>query len=145
MKFDYILILIFSSKNSLIFHQRSHTNCKPFVCEWPGCESRFRDNPSLKKHKLVHKEIGEIICYWPQCGKRFKMKSNFKINILFVFLIFNLSYDLTKASLNIHLRAHKGEKPYKCMGIGCDMRFTHKGALRKHFGRKHAPKGEIMS
>ncbi len=40
--------------------------------------------------------------------------------------------------------AHKGEKPFKCQGIGCEMRFVEKKQMNKHFKRRHIPKQKFI-
>jgi hypothetical protein len=36
--------------------------------------------------------------------------------------------------------SHKGEKPFKCEGIGCDVSFVDRRQTRKHFKRRHIRK-----
>ncbi|CAG2111150.1 unnamed protein product, partial [Medioppia subpectinata] len=110
----------FRSKSNLRMHYTSHINDRRFQCEWytiskPGCESRFLNKIQLRRHYLCHKSVGDFACPWDNCGK--KLKSKF--------------------SLNLHLMAHRGEKPVKCAALDCDMRFTERSQMRKHFKRKH--------
>jgi uncharacterized Zn-finger protein len=49
-----------------------------------------------------------VICPYPGCGR-------------FVYC---------KSQLNIHMRTHAGERPYKCRYSGCTRDFSHKSALK---------------
>ncbi len=36
--------------------------------------------------------------------------------------------------------AHKGEKPFKCEAIDCNMKFSQIKLMKKHYKRRHVPK-----
>ncbi|XP_014256091.1 zinc finger protein 93-like [Cimex lectularius] len=55
---------IFSTVNSLKYHEKSHqgTNCKPYVCEW--CGKGFIRKSMLRNHVTsTHRLIQEVTCF----------------------------------------------------------------------------------
>jgi uncharacterized Zn-finger protein len=55
-----------------------HSCChaeKPYVCDYPNCNKRFRKKPHLDTHKNIHTGR-RFPCDWPNCGKSFMRKYN---------------------------------------------------------------------
>lgn len=69
-----LILMLFLLNRNLKRHYLIHTDEKPYSCEWPGCEARFRVGSSLNRHKLVHRVGADFVCDWPQCGKRLRSK-----------------------------------------------------------------------
>ncbi|RZB39859.1 zf-H2C2 2 domain containing protein [Asbolus verrucosus] len=112
-------------------HEQTHTNEKHYICEF--CSKSFNQNSYLTKHLKTHKEDTRLPC--PVCGKTYaclrlhlKCHSDVKTKN-FCCEVCNKKFAL-KTTLNIHMRIHKGIKPYSC-GI-CDKKFTQSTCLVRH-------------
>ena len=81
---------------------------KLFVCDFPGCEKKFKTKFSLCRHNLVHSQEKNYTCEF--CGKKFAL----------------LQY------LKEHTNTHTSEKPYVCGVAGCQERFSQTGKLSLH-------------
>jgi len=81
---------------------------KLFVCDFPGCDKRFKTKFSLCRHNLVHSQEKNYTCDF--CGKKFAL----------------LQY------LKEHTNTHTAEKPYVCGVAGCQERFSQTGKLSLH-------------
>ncbi|OMJ73404.1 hypothetical protein SteCoe_27913 [Stentor coeruleus] len=46
-----------SSRQNLREHMYIHTGEKPYACNEPGCEQKFRQGSLLSIHKKIHKEV----------------------------------------------------------------------------------------
>ncbi|CAH8573376.1 unnamed protein product [Dicrocoelium dendriticum] len=53
-------------------HERTHTNCRPFVCRF--CGAGFSQSYSLTTHELIHSDAKPYTC--TQCDRGFRQKSN---------------------------------------------------------------------
>lgn len=65
----------FSRPYNLKSHQRTHTNDRPFKCEYHGCGWTFARIHDLKRHGLLHSGIKPHKC---SCGKSFSRSDAFK-------------------------------------------------------------------
>ena len=109
--------LSFPCKANLANHMVVHSDEKPFICNFPGCEFRSKYIVSLKQHKERHSSKRKFAC--PMCNKRFK----------------------TNYEMDRHIvRVHTAEKTVKC-----DL-CPHVTSLRSNLGRhrleKHMNDGE---
>ncbi|GFR68527.1 zinc finger protein [Elysia marginata] len=92
------------TKEALRRHQLSHLGIKMFECTI--CKKKLSTNLSLKEHMAVHTGDKPLIC--PICGKKFRQKTVMKR----------------------HIVTHTAEKPYACSV--CGKRFSMKIYVKSH-------------
>ncbi|EJD02856.1 uncharacterized protein FOMMEDRAFT_41228, partial [Fomitiporia mediterranea MF3/22] len=60
----------FTRRFNLRGHLRSHTEERPYVCEWPGCNKGFARQHDCKRHQALHSSRSTSnVCHG--CGKTF--------------------------------------------------------------------------
>jgi KRAB domain-containing zinc finger protein len=94
----------YKSSNQLRFHRKNVHDASHVPCELCGASVK-----NIGVHKrMVHggEAVRKHEC--PYCKKRFKLKGE----------------------MNIHIRIHTGEKPFKCQL--CDRSYVQKHCLKKH-------------
>ena len=95
---------LFTSKQLLLNHLRTHFGVKPFICNF--CSKSFNDRGNLKAHIRTH--TGERPFKCSLCDKAFK----------------------TEGQLREHLKTHFKEKPFQCPH--CHKFYKRKGVLKIH-------------
>ncbi|GFU03803.1 zinc finger protein GLIS3 [Nephila pilipes] len=91
------------------------------ICYWVDCKTVFPSQSSLVRHiekfHVDQRKREDFSCLWVGCPRKLRP--------------FNARYKLL-----IHMRVHSGEKPNKCMFMGCDKAFSRLENLKIHF-RSH--------
>lgn len=101
----------FSELSEMELHRAGHGGGRPRKCD--QCDDSFRKLSELNHHvRRFHTFERQHKCMF--CTKEF-------------YSIYNLKQ---------HVMVHTGQRPYACSK--CDLRFTQKGNLTKHFERKHS-------
>ena len=95
---------IYSLKNKLLAHIRTHFGIKPYECEI--CSKSFNDKGNLKTHLRVH--TGERPYKCNLCSKAFK----------------------TEGQIREHLGSHCKNKPFQCPY--CLKYYKRKGVVKNH-------------
>jgi uncharacterized Zn-finger protein len=104
-----------SEINILIQVNPNITEKKKVIC--PICNNGFSNKSNLKTHiSSIHNKILPFKCPYPNCTKQYS--SNIR--------------------LNVHIRTHTGEKPYKCKI--CFKSFNENGNLKAHMSRHEIEK-----
>jgi uncharacterized Zn-finger protein len=93
----------FAQKSTLVFHLRTHTDERPFPCEYSG------ETASPCDSVLSSVEVVTSDCR-PGCKAAFRLRS----------------------ALTVHERVHTGERPYACQHPGCGKRFQTNSHLTRH-------------
>ncbi|XP_059176343.1 myoneurin-like isoform X2 [Physella acuta] len=97
---------VFSLRGNAKAHMITHTDSRPFTCDFEGCGKQLRTKESLRRHQLSHLGIKMFEC--KECKKRFSCNS----------------------SLQEHMACHSGAKPLSCHI--CDRKFRQAAVLKRH-------------
>ena len=90
-------------------HMTCHTDSKPFTCDIPGCNKRFKTRAIVLAHKRQsHAPSRDFQC--PLCDYK----------------------GTTKSRLDSHWLTHSTDKPFKCDIKGCDKWFKTSVAVYQH-------------
>ncbi|RXM97438.1 Zinc finger protein 64-like, isoforms 1 and 2 [Acipenser ruthenus] len=151
---------LFSRKDKLTMHSRSHTGEKPHKCKY--CSYAAADSSSLKKHLRIHYDERPFKCQIcpyasrnssqltvhlrSHTGKCIATNNSLSKYCQLIFFLFAgdapFQCHLCEAKFKInsdlkrHMRIHSGEKPYKCEF--CEYCCAMKGNLKSHIQLKHS-------
>ncbi|XP_028131481.1 zinc finger protein 26 isoform X2 [Diabrotica virgifera virgifera] len=116
---------VFTHKNSLVYHMKSHSGIRPHQCD--QCGKSFFASSALKVHLRLHSGDKPYSC--EHCGKRFRQWGDLKYHITSLHSTeknFQCEYCgkefARKYSLVVHRRIHTGERNYKCEFCGKSFR-----------------------
>ncbi|KAE8448148.1 hypothetical protein EG329_009752 [Mollisiaceae sp. DMI_Dod_QoI] len=107
----------FNRPARLTAHLRTHTNDRPYVCEYEGCDKSYFEDKHLQQHiKGSHTHERSFHCDWEGCGKSF----------------------LTSTRLNRHKDIHIGHERYRCTAYPpCNQTFRKHQTLQRHIRSDH--------
>ncbi|RUS76374.1 hypothetical protein EGW08_015854, partial [Elysia chlorotica] len=97
---------IFSLRGNAKSHLITHTDKKPFSCDFEGCGKSLRTKEALRRHQLSHLGIKMFEC--SVCHKKLS----------------------TNISLQEHMTVHSGERPLVCPV--CGKKFRQKAVMKRH-------------
>ena len=52
----------------------THSTVRPFACEEPGCDKKFKTARALEKHAVVHRPEEPQVCDVDGCDRTFKRR-----------------------------------------------------------------------
>ena len=138
----------FLSEYNLRKHIRTvHTDCRPFPCVWPGCDSAFKTREGLNCHLASHRNERNFQCDVEGCEKRFNTRQEvhqhkrshgikkierYPCNWPACGVMCQSAHALTE-----HLNRHQNIKPFKCDYFECDKTYFTAYELRQHVMKVH--------
>ncbi|XP_005103290.1 uncharacterized protein LOC101861524 [Aplysia californica] len=125
---------IFSLRGNAKAHLITHTEERPFPCQFEGCDKRLRTKESLRRHQLSHMGIKMFEC--SECKKKFSCNASLQEHMARHTGAKPLSCDICGrhfrqiAVLKRHMTTHSSDKPFACSV--CGRRFAMKIYVQSH-------------
>ncbi|XP_074642178.1 uncharacterized protein LOC141899651 isoform X2 [Tubulanus polymorphus] len=130
----HVCLKKFSMKGNFKQHLLTHTDKKPYTCDFHDCKKSFRTKETCEKHKLAHQGIKPFSC--EICRRGFttnhalkEHRSRHSDTKLYACSVCNRHFRQISC-LSRHMVLHSGEKKYSC-NI-CDRKFAQPAYLRSH-------------
>lgn len=126
----------FSTRGNLKRHLRSHSQVKPFQCNFQDCSSRFTEKKSLKIHMRRHTGEKPYMC--KICDKGFSQSGVLQSHMNIHSNKKPFQCEKCKKSfrqrsqLSLHLLRHENIKKLACDQPNCSARFLTRGDLERH-------------
>ena len=142
----------FKTLGKLRNHSLTHSDYRPFVCPFEGCEYKSKLKQALDQHLVIHSEVRSYKC--SECEKTFKLKASFVQHMkqnhstrpAFKCVVegchqkFRKSNDLIKHKRN----EHNLIKTYSCGWPGCEYESTYLGTIKSHRKLHKTKKGYVF-
>jgi len=73
----------FRYKSEIVRHAATHSESRPFICNYDNCFKAFKRNDALENHiRSSHTKETPFICPVPECGMRFTTHGSFRYHVL---------------------------------------------------------------
>jgi hypothetical protein len=73
----------FRYKSEIIRHAATHSESRPFICQYDNCFKAFKRNDALENHiRSSHTKETPFICPFPDCGMKFTTHGSFRYHVL---------------------------------------------------------------
>ncbi len=140
-------------QSNLNFHYiNTHTNIRPFACNYTDCNYKFSSKGYLYRHSLVHTDERPYSCpYCDYTSKQYiSMKQHKAIHTGEYFYFCDYVYQdgrkcnyasRNNTGLTTHTYTHTGERPYMCKEIHCEFTAICSGNLKTHIIAMHSERG----
>lgn len=132
----------FTKQFSLNRHMQLHTGEKPHKC--PTCRKAFIQKTDMERHETTHSDVLNFLCNFSGCDKKFKTKKNLTCHLVthntdrpFKCQHCDKAFKV-KRLWRFHEGLHRDTKPYNCdiCGKGFPAKPYIKSHLKTHISEK---------
>lgn len=73
----------FRYKSEIVRHAATHSESRPFVCNYDNCFKAFKRNDALENHiRSSHTKETPFVCPFTECGMKFTTHGSFRYHVL---------------------------------------------------------------
>jgi len=73
----------FRYKSEIVRHTATHSESRPFICQYDNCFKAFKRNDALENHiRSSHTKETPFICPFTDCGMKFTTHGSFRYHVL---------------------------------------------------------------